>query len=181
MWSESRWVASDSLQTPWTIQSMEFSRLEYQSGHSLLQAIFLPQGSNPGLLHCRRVLYHLSHKGSPKILEWVAYLFFSGYSWPRNWTRVSCIAGVFFTSWANRKAQTTIKLNLSQRCKSGSISANHSIWYIKLTKWKKKFMIANYVLKYFKKFNIHLWQKLFMSEYWRNTPQNVIKAIMASP
>ena len=144
MWSESCWVASDSLQPPWTIQSMEFSRLEYQSGHSLLQAIFPPQGSNPGLLHCRRVLYQLSHKGSPRILEWVAY-FFSGYSWPRNWTRVSCIAGIFFTSWAIRKAQTTIKLNLSQRCKSGSISANHSIWYIKLTKWKKKFMITNYV------------------------------------
>ena len=33
--------------------------------HSLLQGIFLIQGSNPGLLHCRRVLYHLSHQGSP--------------------------------------------------------------------------------------------------------------------
>ena len=30
-------------------------------GHSLLQRIFLTQGSNPGLLHCRRILYHLSH------------------------------------------------------------------------------------------------------------------------
>ena len=145
MCSESRWVVFDSLQPPWTIQSMEFSRLEYQSGHSLLQGIFPPQGSNPGLLHCRRVLYQLSHKGSPKILEWVAYLFSSGSSWPRNWTRVSCIVDVFFTSWAIRKAQTTIKLNLSQQCKSDSISANHSNWYIKLTKWKEKFMIANYV------------------------------------
>ena len=31
--------------------------------HSLLQGIFLIQGSNPGLLHCRQVLYHLSHRG----------------------------------------------------------------------------------------------------------------------
>ena len=33
---------------------------------SLLQGIFPTQGSNPGLLHCRRILYQLSHKGSPK-------------------------------------------------------------------------------------------------------------------
>ena len=33
--------------------------------HSLLQGIFLTQGSNPGLPHCRRILYQLSHKESP--------------------------------------------------------------------------------------------------------------------
>ena len=33
--------------------------------HFLLQGIFLTQGSNPGLLHCRRILYHLSHQGGP--------------------------------------------------------------------------------------------------------------------
>ena len=32
--------------------------------HSLLQGIFLTQGSNPGLQHCRHILYHLSHQGS---------------------------------------------------------------------------------------------------------------------
>ena len=34
--------------------------------HSLPQEIFLTQGSNPGLPHCRQILYHLSHQGSPK-------------------------------------------------------------------------------------------------------------------
>ena len=34
-------------------------------GHSLLQGIFLTQGSNPGLLHWRQILYHLSHQGNP--------------------------------------------------------------------------------------------------------------------
>ena len=29
--------------------------------HALLQGIFLTQGSNPGLLHCRQILYYLSH------------------------------------------------------------------------------------------------------------------------
>ena len=42
---------------------------------SLLQGIFLTQGSNPGLPHCRWTLYQLSHKGSPRILEWVAFPF----------------------------------------------------------------------------------------------------------
>ena len=55
--------------------SMEFSRQEYCSGkktniavgsHSLLQGIFPTQGSNPGLLYCRRILYQLSPKGSLK-------------------------------------------------------------------------------------------------------------------
>ena len=33
--------------------------------HALLQGIFPTPGSNPGFLHCRQVLYHLSHQGSP--------------------------------------------------------------------------------------------------------------------
>ena len=53
---------------------------------SLLQGIFQTQGSDPGLQHCRWILYCLSQQGSPRILEWVAYLFSRGTSWPRNWT-----------------------------------------------------------------------------------------------
>ena len=54
---------------------------------SLLQGIFPAQGSNPGLLHCRRILYQLSHQESPGILEWVAYPFssiFPTQEWDRN-------------------------------------------------------------------------------------------------
>ena len=51
---------------------------------SLLQGIFPTQGSNPGLPHCRRILYHLSNWGSPRILEWVAYLFSRGATQPGN-------------------------------------------------------------------------------------------------
>ena len=38
--------------------------------HSLPQGIFLTQGSNPGLLHCGQILYHLRHQGS----LWLNYL-----------------------------------------------------------------------------------------------------------
>ena len=35
--------------------------------HALLEEIFPTQGSNPGLLHCSWILYHLSHQGSPMV------------------------------------------------------------------------------------------------------------------
>ena len=60
--------------------------------HALLQGIFKTQGSNPGLSHRRQILYHLSHGGSPRILEWVSYSFSRVSSQPRNRTGVCCIA-----------------------------------------------------------------------------------------
>ena len=79
-----------------------------------LQGIFPTQGSNPGLLHCRQILYCLSHQGSPRILEWVAYPFSRESSWPRDRTRVSGIAGTFFTSWATRYIMLHMGLGESQ-------------------------------------------------------------------
>ena len=43
--------------------------------HALFQGVFPNQGSNSGFPHFRQILYHLSHKGSPTIVEWVAYPF----------------------------------------------------------------------------------------------------------
>jgi len=78
--------------------SMEFSGQNTGVGSlSLLQGIFPTQGSNPGLQHCMWILYELSHKENPRILEWVAYPFSRGSSQPRDCTQVSCIAGGFFT------------------------------------------------------------------------------------
>ena len=92
--SESHSVVSDSLR-PCGLYSLWNSPGQNTGVDSLsiLQGIFLTQASNPGLLHCRQTLYQLSHKGSPRILEWVTYLFPSRSSWPRNWTAISCIAG----------------------------------------------------------------------------------------
>ena len=57
--------------------------------HDLLQRSFPTQRSNPGLPHCKQILYHLRHQGSPRILEWEAYPFSGGTSQPRNQTGVS--------------------------------------------------------------------------------------------
>ena len=98
--SESQSVIPDSLQ-PQTIQSMEFSRSEYWSGYPFSSPWDFPNpGIEPRSPTCRQILYQLSPQGNPRILKWVAYLFSSGSSRPRNWTEVSCIAGRFFTSWA---------------------------------------------------------------------------------
>ena len=88
-------------------QSMEFSRPEYWSGQPFLSPGTFPiQGSNPGLLHYKQILYHLSHQGSPRILEWVALPFSRGSSKPRNRTGVSCIAGRGRSlNWKKKKLQ----------------------------------------------------------------------------
>ena len=82
----------------------------YYTVHGILQARILEwiafpfsRRSSQGFPHCRWILYQMSHQGSPRILEWEAYPFSRGSSWPRNQTRVSCIAGQFFTNWATEK------------------------------------------------------------------------------
>ena len=102
--SESGSFMSNSLQShglysPWNIPGQNTG----VGSLSLLQGIFPTQGSILGLPHCRQILYQLSHKGSPGILEWEAYLFFRGSFQPRNQTGVSCTAGRFFTTWATGK------------------------------------------------------------------------------
>ena len=100
-------VTSDSLWPHGLYRSWNSSGQNIGVGSlSLLQVIVPTQGSNPSLPHCRRILYQLSHKGSPRILEWVAYPFSSGSSQPRNQTGVSCIAGGCLINWAIREAPT---------------------------------------------------------------------------
>ena len=70
--SESRAVMSDSLwphglYSPWNSPGQNTG----VGSLSLLQWIFPTQGLNPGLSHCRQIFYQLSHKKSPRILEWV--------------------------------------------------------------------------------------------------------------
>ena len=101
--SESCSVVSDSLwpcglYSPWNSPGQNTG----VGSLSLLQGIFPTQGSNPGLLHCRQILYQLSHKGSQRILEWVAYPFSRGSSQPRIWTGIFCIARQILY-WAMRE------------------------------------------------------------------------------
>ena len=135
--SESHLVVSNSLRAHWLYSPWNSPGQNSGVGSlSLLQGIFLIQGSNPGLLHCRQILYQLSHKGSPRILEWVAYPFSRGSSRPRNWTWVSCIAGGFCINWAIREARLGWKVTLL-RGKWCTFKVLTTLSWVE-RKWKKK-------------------------------------------
>ena len=63
------WLRPLGLYSPWhsLAQNTEVGSL------SFLQGVFLTQGSNPGLLHCRWLLYQLSHREAREWCEFVAY------------------------------------------------------------------------------------------------------------
>ena len=68
--SEIRSVLSDSLRpqglySPWNSPGQNTG----VGSCSLPQGVFSTQESNPGLLHCKKILYHLSHQGSPENKE----------------------------------------------------------------------------------------------------------------
>ena len=99
--------------------------------HFQLQGIFLNQGSNPGLPHCRQTLCLWATREDPKwspsvrsnslwshglyptmLLSpwgfsrqeyWSGLPFPSPEDLPRDWTWVSCIVGRHFTIWATRE------------------------------------------------------------------------------
>ena len=110
MWSEreSCSVMSDSLQPHGLCSAWNSPGQNTGVGSlSLLQGIFSTQGLNLGLPHCSWILYQLSRKRSPRVLEWVTYPFSSRSSRPRNQTGVSCIVSRFFTNWAIREVKTS--------------------------------------------------------------------------
>ena len=73
MYSVSPSVRSNSFVAPWTVAcqaplTMGFPRQEYWNGQPFpFPGIFLTQGQNLVLLHCRQIIYCLSHSGSPKL------------------------------------------------------------------------------------------------------------------
>ena len=86
--SESHSVVSDSLlphglYNPWNCPGQNTGT----GSHSLLHGTFPTQGSNPGLQHCRWILYQLSHKGRPHYFRWIlkkqTFLFHSKHIWIR--------------------------------------------------------------------------------------------------
>ena len=92
------------------------------SGHGILQerileCVVIPfsrtQRSDLTLQLCRWVLYHLSHQGSPRILEWIVTPFSRGSFQPRDQTWVSRIAGRFFTVRATKEGLKMLQL---KRC-----------------------------------------------------------------
>ena len=95
-------------ETPWNSPWNSPGQNTGVSSLSLLQGIFPTQGSNSGLPHCRRILYQLSHQGSPRILEWVACPFSSRLPDPGIITR----KGAGFPCFCSHTSHPTYNQNL---------------------------------------------------------------------
>ena len=99
--SEHRSVVSDSLwphglYSPWNSPGQNTG----VGSLSLLQGIFPTQGLNPGLLHCRQILYQLSHKESPpKLSSFISYFLFSYIFWDSTYSFVSSVEGITTFFW----------------------------------------------------------------------------------
>ena len=77
--------------------------------HVLLQGIFLAQGSKPGLLHCREILYQLSYEGSPREVTAMR----SPHSTTRNWPLLTATGESWHsaTKTQNSPKQVQLKRN----------------------------------------------------------------------
>ena len=122
-WSESPSLMSNSLRphglySPWNSPGQNTGVVNL----SLLQGIFPSQRLNPGLSHCRQILYQLSHKGSPRIPERVAYPVSRGSSRTRNMNcgHLHCRwilyqlsyrdeTGAYYTEWSKPERKTSIQ------------------------------------------------------------------------
>jgi len=88
-----------------------------------------------------------SVRGIPqaRILEWVSMPSSRGCSWPREWKKVSCIIGGFFTVWATREAplkelpRDSFKTTLQEKTASnrfpGSPNKSHFEHLTAIAKW----------------------------------------------
>ena len=76
--------------------------------HSLFQGIFTTQGSNPGLLHCRQILYCLSHQGSPRSLPRALYVLETQETLEFQRNVCLCESGELRTLSPERQGQTTV-------------------------------------------------------------------------
>ena len=106
--------------------------------HSPNQRIFPTQGSDPGLPHCRRILYQLSHKGSPiymrswLIIKWATQRKVLLFNWqgnnlrlapmkekenPKSWVQEGMMRGAHWIKLFESRHLKCTKENLSHESK----------------------------------------------------------------
>ena len=106
-------VVSESFLTPWTAACQAplfvgFPRQEsWRDFHFLLHGIFLTQGSNSSLLHCKQILYHWTTCEAPGLgwMEWVSCSHIHRYSS----TNTMKFLKIFLTVWKNVQKNFMVK------------------------------------------------------------------------
>ena len=112
----------------------------------LLQVIFPTQGLNPGLPHCRQLLYQLSHREAPEYWSGLSLLQCISPTQELNW--VSCIAGRFFTNWAIREAHfkvTILQLKINKLAAVNCGLCQGSVKDLKIVGWKLALKAVDWV------------------------------------
>ena len=87
-----------------------------------------PRHQNPGLPHCRRSQYLLSHQGSPWILKWMAYSFSRGSSRPRIEPGSSALQAVSLPAELPGKLHIFYIYNTNYHWKNSQQTDNYSYW-----------------------------------------------------
>ena len=91
--------------TPYTLWDSPWTSPDQSTGvgsRSLLQGIFPKEGLNPGLLHCRRILYLVSHQESLR-LQWLP-----AYQYSLNPTNL-----MELNTWKNVKRKPKVKISFN--------------------------------------------------------------------
>ena len=83
-----------------------------------------------------------------RVLEWVTISFSRGSSWPRDWTRVSCVAGIRFTVWATREVNFSISrwivLDVLGVCLEEQVLSQEIVFVLMMNEgkmWFKKWLV----------------------------------------
>ena len=79
--------------------------------HARLQEIFPTQGSNPGLLHCRWIFYHLSHQGSLWLYTSLSKLRWNSHDKSNHFKVNSSVAFSIFTVCQIHNGATTTSIS----------------------------------------------------------------------
>ena len=127
VWSTQRFIAQGSkknqgegFMSPQTLSSQRILCMHAKSLQSCPTLCDLMDSSPPG-----SSVHGISQA---RTLEWVAIFFSRGSFWPRDWTRVSCIASIFFTIGATREAPKYSGISLNTVYLQCPMRASKIIW-----------------------------------------------------
>ena len=122
--------------------------------HSLLQGIFLTQGSNQGLLHWRQILYSLSHQSSPKRKSQLQLILFLHPCSPvvmygcESWTikkaehliidafELWCWRRLLRVPWTARRSNQSILKDISPDCSLEGLMLKLKLQYFGYLMWR---------------------------------------------
>ena len=126
---QSCWTLCNPMDSPWNFPGQNTG----VGSISLLQGSSQPRDQTEVLLYCRWILYQLSHKGSPRILEWVSLSFLQGIFPSQESNQIACIAGGFFTNWATGKRPEIMMKLITSISPKGPATFNNCLYQVILS------------------------------------------------